>query len=396
MKYFFLQWKRIYEVCKYVSLSVQTFFLFLCKFKSHTRTISICRIIETASATTFRNRIIRVPSRAENIDPGFDEEILQSGEIPPPMYGSSLTSIENTGFKLTVRGTTGPSGKAVLVGGAYLKNAGLSICDIMFQHVLSGTESTWIEQSSGGVWLLEWSMNPLRFHWEKKLEIQPRTFHSSILIGRSLLVFGGSDLVKNERLNVLPVNISIDTWEILPLKAESIQMVISAQSMIKTSSNTCIAIGGYTSPRCEVNELPVDQVLQCQFDFSMDGYVDSLTNFKVKALNSGPLAHNHIMSTPSETCFLISGGTAEKWAAFCKNQMPGDPCDLVAIGKCKISSNVVIGSSLVRWIACDGHCKRWFHSMSCLDMSEEEAKEAERRKNWFCRRADCKTYYKSH
>ena len=107
------------------------------------------RIVETASPTTFRNRMIRVPARAQSVNPGFSQEVLQSGDIPPPMYGSSLTALQTTGLQMTVRGTNGPSGRAVLVGGAFLRNAAKTATELMFQHVLSNEETTWTEESSG-------------------------------------------------------------------------------------------------------------------------------------------------------------------------------------------------------------------------------------------------------
>ena len=72
--------------------------------------------------------------------------------------------------------------------------------ELMFKHVLENNDSTWNEESSGGVWVLDWNMNPLIFHWTKRLDIKPQTFHATMLIDRSLLIFGGTDLSTRERL----------------------------------------------------------------------------------------------------------------------------------------------------------------------------------------------------
>ena len=351
------------------------------------------RIIETASPTTFRNRLIRVPARAESVDPNFTQEVLQSGDIPPPMYGSTLTSI-----KLTPRGTTGPSGQAVLVGGSFLRHAHKSVTELMFDHVLSNKESTWAEESSGGVWILEWSMEPLNFHWRKVLDIEPRTFHKAVLIGKSLLVFGGTNILTGDRHSLIPVNINTETWQVLPLQTglladtehDPTNLAISAHSMMKTSDNSCIGIGGYRLASGQVGESPADEIFSCEFNLTEEGAVDSFLTFQSRLLNSGPVAHNFILNTPSATCALVAGGTIERWAILCKNTLPGDPCDLFAVGKCKVFQNQEPAEDTVRWIGCDGPCKRWFHSVVCLKMSEIEAKAAEQMKNWFCRRADCK------
>ena len=111
------------------------------------------RIIETASETMFRTRIIRTPERAEQVNPGFLNEVLQSGDIPPPMYGSTLTPIvmKGTTFNFGTGRTMGPSGKAVLAGGAVLKNAFLSKTELLFHHVSSQRKITWEEESSGRI-----------------------------------------------------------------------------------------------------------------------------------------------------------------------------------------------------------------------------------------------------
>ena len=111
------------------------------------------RIVETASDTTFRSKIIREPSRAEQINPGFLAEILQEGDIPPPMYGSTLTPLSNTGVQVdSITGSlSGPSGQAVLACGAVLKNRNLSKTELMFHHVSTNKEISWQEESCGGI-----------------------------------------------------------------------------------------------------------------------------------------------------------------------------------------------------------------------------------------------------
>ena len=180
------------------------------------------RIIETASKTTFRNRIIREPSRASRIDPGFTDEILQEGEIPPPMYGSTLTSLKESPIQVhpDTGALSGPSGQAVLACGGVLKNRSLSSFQLMIHHVSTGKEVSWQEESSTGVWVLDWNMNPLKFKWKRVLDVEARTFHCAVLLGSSLLLFGGTNLDTGERRPIKPVNIDTTTWEVVPLSSQ--------------------------------------------------------------------------------------------------------------------------------------------------------------------------------
>ena len=157
--------------------------------------------------------------------------------------------------------------------------------------------------------------------------------------------------------------------------------------MIKTSENSCTGIGGYRQPTGKENEIPSEEIFSCEF-LMTEGVVHSILNFHSKALNSGPVAHNFILNSPTDDCFLVAGGTQERWAVLSKNVLPADPCDLVSVGKCRI--NLHPTEETVRWIGCDGPCKRWFHSEVCLKMALDEAKSAEKMKNWYCRRPDCK------
>ena len=86
---------------------------------------------------------------------------------------------------------------------------------------------------------------------------------------------------------------------------------------------------------------------------------------------------------------MVAGGTIERWAVLSTNTLPGDPCDLVTLAKCKVILRSEPVEETVFWIGCDGVCKRWFHSI-CLNMSGREVNAALRLKKWYCRRPDCK------
>ena len=121
------------------------------------------------------------------------------------------------------------------------------------------------------------------------MDIGPRAFHTSVLIGKSLLVFGGTDILTGSRHSLLPVNISTETWEVIPLQTDLLapEAVISAHSMLKTAANACIGIGGYRCESGAAGESPVDEIFCCQFNLS-EGLVDSFLTFQLRTPNSGP------------------------------------------------------------------------------------------------------------
>ena len=358
------------------------------------------RIIETVSDTTFRNRIIRDPARADRINPGFTDEVLQSGDVPPPMYCSTLTSLEinKIQFDAKTGGTSGPSGRAILACGAVLKNQHLSNIDLMFYHVETNKEVSWQEESCGGIWILDWCMDPLSFNWRKVLDIEARTFHSAVLLGTTLLLFGGTNVQTGERLPLSPVAINTVIWEVIQLDSQisvgSLHPIdlnnlhISAQSMVKTSDNGCIGVGGYRQKDSSLDEEASGDIFHFKFKMNQ-GLVENIESYQSKSLNSGCVSHNQLLNTPSKSCLIVAGGTLERWAILSTSTVAGSPCDLDLKGMCKVTSNEDSGTEYVNWIGCDGPCKRWFHTI-CLFMDKKEFEAAAKNKKWFCRRADCR------
>ena len=146
------------------------------------------RIFETASETTFRSVIIRSGKDDIEIDNVKNIEVIQSGDIPTPSYGSTLIRIPSLdGNNLKV---------AVKIGGSVLINGNLSDVELLF----SGAKM-WAEQSSSEVHLLKYNIKNKVFSWEAiDIEgMEERAFHSAVLIDRYIFIFGGLNLETSER-----------------------------------------------------------------------------------------------------------------------------------------------------------------------------------------------------
>ena len=111
--------------------------------------------------STYRTTTYRTPERAKCFPiEAKSKEVLQSGDIPPPMYGSTLTMIEYSNTK---------SGEAILLGGNSLNERPSPI------QVMLGMKDVWQEKSNGCIYLLKFDLDNEEFLWEKKdLEIEPR------------------------------------------------------------------------------------------------------------------------------------------------------------------------------------------------------------------------------
>ena len=99
---------------------------------------------------------------------------------------------------------------AVKVGGAVLKNRELSDIELLF----SGAKM-WEEVSTNEVHILKYDISEKVFKWKSmNIEgIQPRAFHSAVLIDRYIYIFGGLNLETNQRYGISPIRINLISWE---------------------------------------------------------------------------------------------------------------------------------------------------------------------------------------
>ena len=116
-----------------------------------------------------------------------------------------------------------------------------------------------------------------------------------------------------------------------------------------------------------------------------EGVVYSILNFHPKDLNSGPVSHDFILNFPTVDCFLVA--RAHRKGGLCCPKMLYPPTHLIW----SLCENIgSIFTQLKRLKGVTGLAKRWFHSEVCLKMSLNKAKSAEKMKNWYFRRPDCK------
>ena len=115
-----------------------------------------------------------------------------------------------------------------------------------------------------------------------------------------------------------------------------------------------------------------------------------VVSLEEKSLDAGPIAQASILQTPSKNVFILAGGLQERWALLSMTTAPAAPCSLAVLDKCILVTNPLSNAGeTVKWIGCDGDCKRWFH-VPCLHLSNEDYFHAVRLKKWFCNRSDCK------
>ena len=333
-------------------------------------------IYETANQqnTTYRTRTIRTSKRAEQV-PIYSKskEVLQQGDVPPPMYASTLTLLEAVQQK---------SGEAVLVGG----NALVSVQASPMQ-VMTGTKSVWEEESSGQIYTLNFDLNCKSFIWEKKpLEILPRAYHSSMIADGLLYIFGGLNCVTKVRYDLRPIIVDLQNWTLVIAVIPDTfpDLPLSGHSFSQISETECIFFGGYNQLSGSKDDTACDKMIGIKFE------QHKLLSLTVKSLSCGPLAQASVVRTPNPDVFILAGGIQERWALVSKTIAPAAPCSLAEIKKCVLVNNPDLHpQDTVNWLGCSGPCKRWFH-VPCVHLSHKDYVNVIKRRSWNCNRADCK------
>ena len=333
-------------------------------------------VYETVSPkhTTYRTTTIRTPERSQLVKVASkSREILQQGDIPPPMYASTLSLVKQDDLKC---------GEAVLVGGNSLVQERASPMQVML-----GLKSVWDEQSNGDIYLLKYDLNSQSFVWEKKqLEILPRAHHSAMVTTDMLYVFGGVNYVTKVRYDIRPVIIDMKNWNvILAIIPESFPDIsLSGHSFCQVMDNQCIFVGGYDQLRGDKSNTPCDKMIE------MVVKEERVVSLEVKSLGSGPIAQASLLLTPKVDVFIIAGGIQERWALLSKTIAPAAPCSLNDQNKCiLVKTPDLYSEDTVNWVGCDGACQRWFHA-PCVHLSQEDYVNITKRKKWYCSRSDCK------
>ena len=322
--------------------------------------------------TTYRVTTVRTPSRASKFPINSKEtEALQTGTIPPPMYGSTLTSLK----------LRHSAGVAVLVGGNMLANQTATPIQIMM-----GLKDILAEESSGCIFVLEFDLNSSIFNWRKEaVEVRPRAHHSSMLVDHLLYVFGGTDYSTNLRHDIRPVVIDTSSWTIIScMVAEDFpDKVLSGHSFLQIDDNKCLVAGGYSTLQGKEKDVANDELIGISVE-------DGVVSAEVHTLGSGPLAQASFLHTPEADVYILAGGIQERWALISSFIAPAKPCDLQLKNKCLLVLNPDHHAlDYVNWLGCDGPCRRWCH-VPCLGLTAEDFTKACKRKKWMCNMSDCK------
>lgn len=323
--------------------------------------------------TTYRTRTFRTPERAEMVKINSkSKEVLQQGDIPPPMYGSTLTLKDPVNKR---------SGEAVMVGGNSLVKVQATPMQVM-----TGAKSVWEEESNGQIYSLKFDLSCQKFVWgKKKIDILPRAHHSAMIAGNLLYIFGGLNCVTRVRYDVRPVIVNMESWTtVIAVIPESFpDMPLSGHSFSQISDTQCIFFGGYNQLRGDKNDSACDKMLRMVLK------QEKVISLDVRSLGCGPLAQASIVRTPKEDVFIIAGGIQERWALVSQTVAPAAPCSLDDIKKCIMVNNPdLYPQDTVNWLGCSGPCKRWFH-VPCVHLSHDDYVNVIKRKKWFCHRADC-------
>lgn len=322
--------------------------------------------------STYRVTTVRTPSRASQFPIYSKEtEALQSGQVPPPMYGSTLTSLK----------LRNSAGVAVLVGGNKLANQTATPIQIMM-----GLKDILAEESSGGLFVLKFDIESSTFDWRKEdVEISPRAHHSTMLVDHLLYIFGGTNYSTNLRHDIRPVIIDTSSWTFISsVVAEDFpDKVLSGHSFLQIADNRCLLAGGYSTLQGTEKDVANDELLGITVD-------DGVVSAEVHTLGSGPLAQASFLFTPEPDVYILAGGIQERWALISSFIAPATPCDLQMKNKCLLILNPDHHPlDYVNWLGCDGPCRRWCH-VPCLGLTAEDFEKAKKRRKWMCNRSDCK------
>ena len=181
---------------------------------------------ELASETTFRSVIIRSGLNDVAITNLKKAETFQTGDIPIPSYGSSLIRIPEM--------DDDSRRVAIKIGGAVLRNRGLTDVEVLFS-----SSPMWEEESSDEIHILYYNIAQKVFTWKRVTVdlFEPRAFHSAAKIGNFVSVFGGLDIIKKQRHSINPVRISVIDWTVSDIEISGLHGYLSGAGIATSGLN---------------------------------------------------------------------------------------------------------------------------------------------------------------
>ena len=212
------------------------------------------QVLETVSDTTFRSTIIRSGQDNVKIDKLKTRETVQSGDIPNPSYGACLVRVPDM--------DRGDIKVAVKIGGAVLTHQNFSDLDVLFSN-----KPLWEEESSKEVHILRYNISQKMFHWEKVdvPDLEPLAFHSVVVMGHYLYVFGGLNIQTKQRLGISPRRISLLDWTLTQVRVEGLPDGCLAGAGLVAGDCHAYLVGGYQQQFAKEKDQPSHNIVQVSF-----------------------------------------------------------------------------------------------------------------------------------
>ena len=140
-------------------------------------------------------------------------------------------------------------------------------------------------------------------------------------------------------------------------------VAVSYHAAVAIGSNEILVFGGYKEDKSVSSSMH-------RLDLNVKGAIS--TNFKNEFATAG-----HSMVSLCDDAFVIVGGVPKQYSVYTKKALIPTACDLEDL--CTIMESEE--TSPVKWIKCEGKCKRWLHQFCSGVANVPKGK-------WFC--SQCK------
>ena len=115
--------------------------------------------------------------------------------------------------------------------------------------------------------ILNYNVDMKKFDWKevKCSGFEPRAFHSAVVIGNFIYVFGGLNIKTGMRYSINPCQISLSDWTVSEVTADGLHGHLSGAG-ITASADHIYIVGGYTQPNASEKDKPSDTITQIALD----------------------------------------------------------------------------------------------------------------------------------
>lgn len=331
----------------------------------------------TSHSGLLSNEICTFQLKGQSVEASIKTIDDMQGDVPPKLYGCRLDLIKITS------GVMGRKrGSAILTGGLTQPH--------IDANIFSG-KNIYTEESSNGVWLLEFDWDMKNFTW-KRLASLPHglSFHLTTIFRGNLLIVGGlsvEDSVCSRLKTVL--SIDVNTWtetdnacKILRCQ-EDIYQGLSAGFLLNIADKKLLFYGGYLDDVLPQREKNKQSNVFGEMAFDDDG-----ETFQIKTKILSVSAAFPFLHRLDDKTLYISMSTKHCHGLITK--LPPKPIS------CHLGDNCVVANNLTKYLAvchlflfCDGKCHRMIHA-TCLGITEAHFKKLQQSSDkFFCKRTEC-------